>query len=99
MLPTQNQAGKRSNIDATTKNPNYAANIYEEMNELMLVKVIRLVKPIDKLLGVQFIQPVKWATWLSPIVIIPKKINKLRVCVEYRKWDATKIIDTFPLHL
>ena len=52
---------------------------------------------IDKLLRVDFIHPVKKATWLSPIVIIPKKNRKIRVCVNYRKLNAAKVIDGFPL--
>jgi hypothetical protein len=51
-------------------NPNYAAKVKEE---------------IDKLLRVDFIRPIKRATWLSLIVVVPKKNNKLRVYVDYRK--------------
>jgi hypothetical protein len=29
--------------------------------------------------------------------VVPKKNDKLRVCMDYRKLDATTIIDTFPL--
>ena len=47
-------------------NPNYAAKVKEE---------------IDKLLRVGFIQPVRQATWLSPIVVVPKKNDKIQVCV------------------
>ena len=43
-------------------NPNYAAKVKEE---------------IDKLLHVGFIRPVKRATWLSPIVVVPKKNEKI----------------------
>ena len=46
-------------------NPNYATKVKEE---------------IDKLLRVGFIRPVKKATWLSPIVVVPKKNGKIRVC-------------------
>jgi hypothetical protein len=63
-------------------NPNYAAKVKEE---------------IDKLLRVGFIRSVKRATWLSPIVVVPKKNGKLRVCVDYRKLNAATIIDAFPL--
>ena len=38
-------------------NPNYAIKVKEE---------------IDKLLKVGFIRPIKKATWLSPIVVVPK---------------------------
>jgi hypothetical protein len=38
-----------------------------------------------------FIEPVDHATWLSPIVVIPKKNGKLRICVDFRRLNkATK---------
>ena len=61
-------------------NPNYAIRVKEE---------------IDKLLQVGFITPVDTATWLSPIVIMPKKNKKLCVCVDYRKLNAVIIPDPF----
>jgi hypothetical protein len=63
-------------------NPNYAAKGKEE---------------IDKLLRVSFIRPVKSATWLSPIVVVPKKNDKLRVCVNNRKLNAATITNAFSL--
>ena len=63
-------------------NPNYAVKVKEE---------------IDKLLKVGFIRPVKKATWLSLIVFVPKKNGKIRVCVAYRKLNATTLTDAFPL--
>ena len=49
-------------------NPNYAAKVKEE---------------IDKLLRVGFIRLVKRETWLSPIIVVPKKNGQIRVCVVY----------------
>ena len=63
-------------------NPNYAAKVKEE---------------IDKLLRVGFIRLVKQATWLSPIVAVPKKYGKIRVCVDYRKLNAAIVRGAFPL--
>ena len=63
-------------------NLNYAARAKEE---------------IDKLLKVGFIRLVKHATWLSPIVVVPKKNGKIRVCVDYRKLNIVTITDAFPL--
>ena len=57
-------------------NPNYAQRVKEEL---------------DRLLKVGFIYPIDRATWLSPIVIVPKKNMKLRVCVDYRKLNAATI--------
>ena len=63
-------------------NPNYAARVKEE---------------IDKLLRIGFIRSVKKATWLSPIVVVPKKNDKIRVCVDYWKLNAAMVTDTFLL--
>ena len=51
---------------------------------------------IDKLLKVGFIMPIDKATWLSPIVIMPKKNEEIRVCLDYKKLNATTIFDPFP---
>ena len=63
-------------------NPNYVAHVKEE---------------IDKLLKAGFIWPVKQATWLSPIVVVPKRNGEIRICVEYRKLNVVTITDVFPL--
>ena len=65
-----------------TMNPNYAAKVKEEIN---------------KYLEAGFIYPVEKTEWLSPIVIVPKKNGKLRVCVDYRKLNAVTKVDPFPL--
>ncbi len=63
-------------------NPNYATTIKQDR---------------DKLLEVRFIQFVKEATWLSPIVIVPKKNGKLRICIDFRKPNATTKKNPYPL--
>jgi hypothetical protein len=46
---------------------------------------------IDKLLTIGFIQPIEKATWLSPTMVIPKKNGKLRIFVDFSKFNkATK---------
>ena len=62
-------------------NPNYVTNVKEEIN---------------KILRVRFIRPVKRVTWLSPIVIVPKKNGQIRVCVDYRKLNAAIVTDVVP---
>ena len=46
---------------------------------------------------VGFTRPVKRATWLSPIIVVPKKNGQIRVCVDYRKLNAATVTDAFPL--
>jgi hypothetical protein len=54
-------------------NPNYALRVREDL---------------DKLLDVRFIYPIGTTRWLSPLVIMPKKNGKLRICVHYYKLNA-----------
>ena len=63
-------------------NPNYAKKVKDE---------------IDKLLHVGFIYPIDNVTWLSPIVIVPKKNGALRVCVDYRKLNSATKTNPFPI--
>ena len=58
---------------------------------------VKAKEEIDKLLRFGFIQPVKQATWLSLIMVVPKKNRKIRVCVDYLKLNATIITNAFPL--
>ncbi len=62
-------------------NPNYATLIIQD---------------IDKLLVVGFSQFVE-ATWLSPIIIIPKKNGKLKICIDFKKLNATTKKDPYSL--
>lgn len=49
------------------------------------------------MLDAKFIQPVNRYTWLSPIIIVPKKNRNLRVCIDYRKLNAATVKDPFPV--
>ncbi len=44
-----------------------------------------------------FIQFVEEATWLSPMVIVPKKNGKLRICIDFIKLNAITKKDPYPL--
>ena len=63
----------------------------------MLVK-----EELEKLLEAGFIYPVINSEWVSPIVIVPKKVGtdgkvKIRVCQDFRKLNAATKKDHFPL--
>ncbi|MCO5564375.1 hypothetical protein L7F22_018035 [Adiantum nelumboides] len=52
---------------------------------------------MDNLLKVGFITEVESSDWLFPIVVVPKKNGKLRVCVDYKNLNVQTIKDSFPL--
>jgi hypothetical protein len=63
-------------------NPNYATLIKQDIN---------------KLLTIRFIEYVEEATWLSPIIIVPKKNGKLRINIDFRKLNAATKKVPYPL--
>jgi hypothetical protein len=52
---------------------------------------------IDKLLAIGFIKPVEKVTWLSPIMVVPKKNRKLKFCVDFKKLNGITKRDLYPL--
>jgi hypothetical protein len=46
---------------------------------------------------VGFIEFAKEITWLSPIVVVPKKNGKLQICIDFIKPYATTKKDPYPL--
>ena len=52
---------------------------------------------VDNLLHNGFIRVVKYAEWLANVVVVPKKGNKWRVCVDYTDLNDACPKDSFPL--
>ena len=63
-------------------NENYAMKIEEKINRL-------------KEAG--FIYEIEHTEWVSPLVVVPKKNGKLRVCVNLKKVNAAMIWEHYPL--
>eukprot|EP00253_Pinus_taeda_P010249 PITA_10249 len=52
---------------------------------------------LQKLLYVNFIYPISDSKWVSPLVVVPKKNGKWRICVDYRELNKATQKDHFPL--
>jgi len=52
---------------------------------------------LQKLLDVNFIYPIFDSKWVSPLVMVPKKNEKWRICVDYRELYKSTQKDHFPL--
>ena len=52
---------------------------------------------VDNLLHNGFIRTVKYPKWLANVVVVPKKGNKWRVCVDYTDLNEACLKDSFPL--
>ncbi len=49
------------------------------------------------MLATRFIQSIKEVTWLSPIVVVPKKNCKLKIYIDFKKLNAATKTDSYPL--
>lgn len=61
----------------------------------MLQDIFR--EELQKLLKVNFIYPISDSQWVSPLVVVPKKNGKWRICVYYRQLNKATLKDYFPL--
>jgi hypothetical protein len=52
---------------------------------------------IDKLLMASLIQSIEEVTWLSSIVVVPKKNGKLQICIYFCKLNVTMKKGSYPL--
>jgi hypothetical protein len=50
------------------------------------------------LLNVGFIYPISDSKWVSPLVVVPKKVTrKWRMCLDFRELNKATLKDYFPL--
>ena len=52
---------------------------------------------VDNLLHNGFVKTIKYLKWLANVVVVPKKGNKWRVCVDYTDLNDACPKDSFPL--
>ena len=52
---------------------------------------------LQKLLNVNFIDPIFDSRWVSPLVVVPKKNDKWKICVNYRELNKATLRDYFLL--
>ena len=54
-------------------------------------------KEFQKILNVGFIYPISDSKWVSPLVVVPKKVTgKWRICVDFRELNKSTLKDYFP---
>lgn len=72
-----------------------SASPFRQPQRRMNPNLKEIVEELQKLLNVNFIYPVSDNQWLSPLVIVPKKNGKWRVCIDYKELNKA----TFNYHL
>jgi len=59
--------------------------------------VLTVKTKIERQCDTGFLKMVRNLQWVSSIVVVPKKGNKIRVCVDYMDLDKTSPKQDFPL--
>ena len=59
----------------------------------------KIKEEIDKILDAEFIYEIEHKEWVSPIVVVPKKNGKLRVCVNLKQVNAATVHNNYPLSI
>ncbi|PAA64530.1 hypothetical protein BOX15_Mlig015521g3 [Macrostomum lignano] len=55
-------------------------------------------REIDRLLQEGIIEPVRFAEWASPIVVVPKQRGGIRLCVDYKRTLNPQLVpDSYPM--
>ena len=74
-----------------------AKPIAQKLRRLGTIQRHVLEMEVSKLLKAGFIYQVDDAQWISPVVIVPKKGNKWRVCVDFHPLNAATKRHHYPL--
>ena len=81
-------------------------HIYIEKDARPICQPQRILNPhlkdivkveLQNLLDVNFIYPISDSKWVSPLVVVPKKNGKWRICVDYREINKPTKKYHFPL--
>lgn len=59
--------------------------------------VLKVNAEVDKFIQVDFIEPTMYCQWLSSIVPLRKKNDKIRICVDFRDLNKACPKDDFPV--
>ena len=89
IIPTH--ASHRLNVAPSAK------PVRQKVRRFHLDRHLVIQTEVDNLLHNGFIRVVKYPEWLANVVVVPKKGNKWRVCVDYTDLNDACPKDSFPL--
>ncbi|RVW75857.1 Retrovirus-related Pol polyprotein from transposon 297 [Vitis vinifera] len=76
----------------------HARPVKQKLRRLHLRWSLQVKEEIQKQLSVGFISVVEYPEWLANVVPVPKKDDKVRVCVDFRDLNKASPKDDFPFH-
>lgn len=70
--------------------------VWQKRRPCSKAKKKAIAKEIKRLREVGFIKEVKYLIWLTNIVVVPKKNEKMRICIDFRDLNKVYPKDNFP---
>ena len=61
--------------------------------------ILKIKEEIEKQLKVGFLTTIAYSDWVTNIVPMPKKDEKVRMCIDYRDLNWASLKDNFPCHI
>ena len=59
--------------------------------------ILKIKEEVEKQLKAGFLSTITHSDWVANIVAIPKKDEKVRMCIDYRDLNQASLKDNFPL--
>ena len=75
----------------------HARSVKQKLRRLHPRWSLQVKEEIQKQLSVGFLSVVEYPEWLANVVLVPKKDEKVRVCVDFRDLNKASPKDDFPL--
>ena len=75
----------------------YMVPIKQKLRRMRTEWLLKIKEEVTKQLKVGFIKPVHQAEWIANVVPVPKKDEKVRICVDFRDLNKACPKDDFPL--
>ena len=73
--------------------------VKQKLRRIYLERSSIVKTEVDKLLATRFICEVQYLKWLANIVVVPKKNDKWRICVDYSDLNEACLNDSFSLSI
>ena len=59
--------------------------------------ILKIKEEIEKQLKADFFTAMAYSDWVANIVLVPKKVVKVHICIDYRDLNWANPKDNFPL--
>jgi hypothetical protein len=58
----------------------------------------QIQKELQKMVDVRIIAPIRYSSWMSNLVVVRKKNEDIRLCIDFRNLNQLSLKDNYPLH-